>query len=69
MEPKSCFKKEMKSWWSVSLIPSKWLQARMTTSFGWVASQRAMLCMVSWRGGATAVKNASKKDTDVKLYH
>lgn len=67
LEPKSCFKKEMKSWWRVSLIPSKWLQARMTTSFGWVASQRAMLCIVSWRGETSVGKNASKKDPDVKL--
>lgn len=61
LEPKSCFKKEMKSWWSVSLIPSKWLQARMTTSFGWAASQRAMLCIVSWRGGAPAMKKTPQR--------
>lgn len=70
LEPKSCFKKQMKSWWSVSLIPSKWLQARMTTSFGWAANHRATLCIVSWNGGASGVKKkAPKKNSNVKLHH
>lgn len=38
-EPNSFFKWEMNNSWHASSIPSKWLQARMTTSFGWEFSQ------------------------------
>lgn len=47
LEPNSFFRDQMNDSWHLSSIPSKWLQARITISFGWASSQAATDSSVS----------------------